>query len=64
MPQVDLRSLYGLDHGPHNIERRKSIILPVCHVEGFPSPSTTWAKVHADIMPAKAVVKGKYCYKQ
>jgi len=28
-------------------------------VEGFPSPSITWTKVQADIMPAKSVVKGK-----
>ena len=45
--------------GPHNIERANSSNLPVCHVEGFPLPSITWTKVQADIMPAKAVVKGK-----
>lgn len=61
MPQVDLRSVckISLWFGSHNIERANSITLPVCHVEGFPLPSITWTKMQADIMPAKAVVKGK-----
>ena len=53
------RPKISLWFGPHNIERANSITLPVCHVEGFPLPSITWTKVQADIMPAKAVVKGK-----